>query len=118
VLAYSTISQLGFMFLALGVGAYAVAIFHVVTHAFFKACLFLGAGSVIHALGGEQDVRRMGGLAKKIPLTFWTFAIATAAIAGLPPLAGFFSKDEILWFAFASTRGGRRGSGSSPRRRR
>jgi len=106
VLAYSTISQLGFMFLALGVGAYAVAIFHVVTHAFFKACLFLGAGSVIHALGGEQDVRRMGGLAKKIPLTFWTFAIATAAIAGLPPLAGFFSKDEILWFAFASTRGG------------
>jgi len=106
VLAYSTISQLGFMFLALGVGAYAVAIFHVVTHAFFKACLFLGAGSVIHALGGEQDIRRMGGLAKKIPLTFWTFAVATAAIAGLPPLAGFFSKDEILWFAFASTRGG------------
>jgi NADH-quinone oxidoreductase subunit L len=106
VLAYSTISQLGFMFLALGVGAYAVAIFHVVTHAFFKACLFLGAGSVIHALGGEQDVRRMGGLAKKIPLTFWTFAVATAAIAGLPPLAGFFSKDEILWYSFASTRGG------------
>ncbi|MEO8312886.1 MAG: NADH-quinone oxidoreductase subunit L [Caldimonas sp.] len=106
VLAYSTISQLGFMFLALGVGAYAVAIFHVVTHAFFKACLFLGAGSVIHALGGEQDVRRMGGLAKKIPVTFWTFAIATAAIAGIPPLAGFFSKDEILWFAFASERGG------------
>src|SRR6187431_1768347 len=106
VLAYSTISQLGFMFLALGVGAYGVAIFHVVTHAFFKACLFLGAGSVIHALGGEQDVRRMGGLARRIPLTFWTFAIATAAIAGLPPLAGFFSKDEILWYAFASARGG------------
>jgi NADH-quinone oxidoreductase subunit L len=106
VLAYSTVSQLGFMFLALGVGAYGVAIFHVVTHAFFKACLFLGAGSVIHALGGEQDVRRMGGLAKKIPVTFVTFAIATAAIAGLPPLAGFFSKDEILWYAFASTRGG------------
>ncbi|MEO8527278.1 MAG: NADH-quinone oxidoreductase subunit L [Caldimonas sp.] len=106
VLAYSTISQLGFMFLALGVGAYAVAIFHVVTHAFFKACLFLGAGSVIHALGGEQDVRRMGGLARRIPVTFWTFAIATAAIAGIPPLAGFFSKDEILWFAFASSRGG------------
>ena len=106
VLAYSTISQLGFMFLALGVGAYSVAIFHVYTHAFFKACLFLGAGSVIHALGGEQDVRRMGGLARRIPLTFWTFAIATAAIAGIPPLAGFFSKDEILWYAFASSRGG------------
>jgi NADH-quinone oxidoreductase subunit L len=106
VLAYSTVSQLGFMFLALGVGAYGVAIFHVVTHAFFKACLFLGAGSVIHALGGEQDVRKMGGLRTKIPLTFWTFAIATAAIAGIPPLAGFFSKDEILWYAFASTRGG------------
>jgi NADH-quinone oxidoreductase subunit L len=106
VLAYSTVSQLGFMFLALGVGAYGVAIFHVVTHAFFKACLFLCAGSVIHALGGEQDVRRMGGLRRKIPVTFWTFAIATAAIAGIPPLAGFFSKDEILWYALASTRGG------------
>ena len=106
VLAYSTVSQLGFMFLALGVGAYGVAIFHVVTHAFFKACLFLGAGSVIHALGGEQDVRKMGGLARKIPVTFITFAVATAAIAGVPPLAGFFSKDEILWYAFASTRGG------------
>jgi NADH-quinone oxidoreductase subunit L len=106
VLAYSTVSQLGFMFLALGVGAYGVAIFHVVTHAFFKACLFLGAGSVIHALGGEQDVRKMGGLARRIPVTFATFAVATAAIAGLPPLAGFFSKDEILWFAFASVRGG------------
>jgi len=106
VLAYSTISQLGFMFLALGVGAYGVAVFHVFTHAFFKACLFLGAGSVIHALGGEQDIRRMGGLAKRIPFTFWTFAVATAAIAGLPPLAGFFSKDEILWFSFASMAGG------------
>ncbi len=106
VLAYSTVSQLGFMFLALGVGAYGVAIFHLVTHAFFKACLFLGAGSVIHALGGEQDLRKMGGLRKTIPVTFWTFAIATAAIAGIPPLAGFFSKDEILWYAFASTRGG------------
>jgi len=106
VLAYSTISQLGFMFLALGVGAYGVAVFHVYTHAFFKACLFLGAGSVIHALSGEQDVRRMGGLARKIPVTFVTFAVATAAIAGLPPLAGFFSKDEILWFALASERGG------------
>ena len=106
VLAYSTISQLGFMFLALGVGAYGVAIFHLYTHAFFKACLFLGAGSVIHALSGEQDITKMGGLAKKIPLTFVTFAVATAAIAGLPPLAGFFSKDEILWFSLASSRGG------------
>jgi len=106
VLAYSTVSQLGFMFLALGVGAYGVAVFHVYTHAFFKACLFLGAGSVIHAMSGEQDIRRMGGLAKRIPITFVTFAVATAAIAGLPPLAGFFSKDEILWFAFASERGG------------
>jgi NADH-quinone oxidoreductase subunit L len=106
VLAYSTISQLGFMFLALGVGAYGVAIFHLVTHAFFKACLFLGAGSVIHAMGGEQDLRKMGGLARRLPITFATFALATAAIAGIPPLAGFFSKDEILWFAFASTRGG------------
>ena len=106
VLAYSTISQLGFMFVALGVGAYGVAVFHLTTHAFFKACLFLGAGSVIHALGGEQDVRKMGGLARRIPVTFATFAIATAAIAGIPPLAGFFSKDEILWFAFASGAGG------------
>jgi NADH-quinone oxidoreductase subunit L len=106
VLAYSTVSQLGFMFVALGVGAYGVAVFHVYTHAFFKACLFLGAGSVIHALGGEQDIRKMGGLARRIPVTFATFAIATAAIAGIPPLAGFFSKDEILWFAFASEHGG------------
>ena len=106
VLAYSTISQLGFMFLAAGVGAYGVAIFHVVTHAFFKACLFLGAGSVIHAMSGEQDIRKMGALAKKIPITFATFAISTAAIAGLPPLAGFFSKDEILWFAYGSSFGG------------
>ncbi|HZQ63592.1 MAG TPA: NADH-quinone oxidoreductase subunit L, partial [Casimicrobiaceae bacterium] len=106
VLAYSTVSQLGLMFVALGVGAYGVAIFHVYTHAFFKACLFLGAGSVIHALSGEQDLRKMGGLAKKIPLTFATFVVATAAIAGIPPLAGFWSKDEILWFALASDRGG------------
>jgi NADH-quinone oxidoreductase subunit L len=106
VLAYSTISQLGFMFVAAGVGAYGVAIFHLYTHAFFKACLFLGAGSVIHAMSGEQDVRKMGGLARKIPVTFATFTLATAAIAGIPPLAGFFSKDEILWFAFASSRGG------------
>ena len=106
VLAYSTISQLGFMFLALGVGAYAVAVFHLFTHAFFKAALFLGAGSVIHALNGEQDIRRMGGLAHLIPWTSGTFLVATAAIAGLPPLAGFFSKDEILWFALASGQGG------------
>ena len=106
VLAYSTVSQLGFMFVALGVGAYGVGIFHVYTHAFFKACLFLGAGSVIHALSGEQDIRKMGGLAKRIPITFVTFAIATAAIAGIPPLAGFWSKDEILWNAFASSSGG------------
>ena len=106
VLAWSTISQLGYMFLALGVGAYGAAVFHLYTHAFFKACLFLGAGSVIHALSGEQDIRRMGGLARRIPVTFATFAVATAAIAGIPPLAGFFSKDEILWFAFASDRGG------------
>jgi NADH-quinone oxidoreductase subunit L len=106
VLAYSTVSQLGLMFVALGVGAYGVAVFHVYTHAFFKACLFLGAGSVIHALSGEQDIMKMGGLARKIPVTFATFAIATAAIAGIPPLAGFFSKDEILWFSFASARGG------------
>jgi NADH-quinone oxidoreductase subunit L len=106
VLAYSTISQLGFMFVALGVGAYGVAVFHLYTHAFFKACLFLGAGSVIHAMSGEQDIRRMGGLAKRIPVTFVTFAVATAAIAGIPPLAGFYSKDEILWYAFASERGG------------
>ncbi|HET6263899.1 MAG TPA: NADH-quinone oxidoreductase subunit L, partial [Usitatibacter sp.] len=106
VLAYSTISQLGFMFVALGVGAYGAAIFHLYTHAFFKACLFLGAGSVIHALSGEQDVRKMGGLVRKIPVTFATFAVATGAIAGLPPLAGFFSKDEIVWFALASDRGG------------
>jgi NADH-quinone oxidoreductase subunit L len=94
------------MFVALGVGAYGVAVFHVYTHAFFKACLFLGAGSVIHAMSGEQDIKKMGGLARKIPVTFFTFALATAAIAGIPPLAGFFSKDEILWYALASERGG------------
>lgn len=100
VLAYSTVSQLGFMFLAMGVGAYATGIFHLMTHAFFKACLFLGSGSVIHGMGGEQDIRKMGGLRKAMPLTFWTFLIATIAIAGFPPLAAFFSKDEILWEAF------------------
>ena len=97
VLAYSTVSQLGYMFLALGVGAFAAGVFHVFTHAFFKALLFLGAGSVIHALSGEQDMRNMGALADKIPVTFRTMLIATLAIAGIPPLAGFFSKDEILW---------------------
>ncbi len=96
VLAYSTISQLGYMFVALGVGAYDTALFHVVTHAFFKALLFLCAGSVIHAMSGEQDVRNMGGLRKKLPLTHLTFLIGTLAISGVPPFAGFFSKDEIL----------------------
>ncbi|MBI2212079.1 MAG: NADH-quinone oxidoreductase subunit L [Acidobacteria bacterium] len=102
VLAYSTVSQLGFMFIAAGVGAYVAAIFHLVTHAFFKACLFLGSGSVIHAMGGEQDIRKMGGLRKHIPVTHWTFAIATFAIAGFPLAAGFFSKDEILASALAT----------------
>jgi NADH-quinone oxidoreductase subunit L len=96
VLAYSTISQLGYMFLGCGVGAYAAGIFHLMTHAFFKGLLFLTAGSVIHAMGGEQDMTKMGGLRKKIPITYWTMLIATLAIAGLPPFAGFFSKDEIL----------------------
>ena len=100
VLAYSTVSQLGYMFLAMGVGAFAGGIFHLYTHAFFKALLFLGSGAVIHALHGEQDLRNMGGLKKHLPITFWTFAIGTVAIAGLPPLAGFFSKDEILWKTF------------------
>lgn len=96
VLAYSTVSQLGLMFIALGAGAYTTALFHVTTHAFFKALLFLGAGSVIHAMSGEQDMRYMGGLKKKIPLTYGTFLIGTLAICGVPPLAGMFSKDEIL----------------------
>jgi NADH-quinone oxidoreductase subunit L len=102
VLAYSTVSQLGYMFLAMGVGAFAGGIFHLYTHAFFKALLFLGSGAVIHALGGEQDLRNMGGLRKLLPVTFYTFLIGTIAIAGVPPLAGFFSKDEILWKTFAS----------------
>ncbi|MEW5874326.1 MAG: NADH-quinone oxidoreductase subunit L [Candidatus Zixiibacteriota bacterium] len=102
VLAYSTISQLGYMFLALGVGAFSAGIFHLMTHAFFKALLFLGAGSVIHALANEQDIRRMGGLKSKLPTTYWTFAVAALAIAGIPPLAGFVSKDEILWYSFSS----------------
>ena len=102
VLAYSTVSQLGYMFLAAGVGAYIVAIFHVVIHAFFKACLFLGSGSVIHACGGEQDIRKMGGLKKYMPTTYWTFLAATIAISGFFPFAGFFSKDEILAKVFAA----------------
>ena len=96
ILAYSTISQLGFMFVGLSVGAFTGAMFHLATHAFFKALLFLGAGSVIHALGGEQDIRRMGGLRGRLPKTYWTFLIGAVAIAGIPPLSGFFSKDEIL----------------------
>ena len=102
VLAYSTVSQLGFMFIGVGVGAFTAGVFHLVTHAFFKACLFLGSGSVIHAMSGEQDMRKMGGLKSKIPITYWTFLIATIAIAGIPPLAGFFSKDEILASALAN----------------
>jgi NADH-quinone oxidoreductase subunit L len=101
VLAYSTVSQLGYMFLGLGVGAYTGAVFHVMTHAFFKALLFLGAGSVIHAMGGEQDMRKMGGLGKYVPVTKWTMLIGCIAIAGIPPFSGFFSKDEILSAAFA-----------------
>jgi NADH-quinone oxidoreductase subunit L len=100
VLAYSTVSQLGYMFMACGVGAFSAGIFHLMTHAFFKGLLFLGAGSVIHAVGGEQDMRKMGGLKSYIPWTFLTMGIATLAIAGIPPLAGFWSKDEILWKAY------------------
>jgi NADH-quinone oxidoreductase subunit L len=103
ILAYSTISQLGFMFLAVGVGAYASGIFHLVTHAFFKALLFLGAGSVMHALHGELDIRKMGNLRAKMPVTHWTFLIGAAALAGIPPLSGFFSKDEILYGAFKAS---------------
>jgi len=105
VLAYSTVSQLGYMFLALGVGAFTAGVFHLMTHAFFKALLFLGSGSVIHAMHHEQDMRKMGALKNKIPVTFWTMAIGTLAIAGTPGLAGFFSKDEILWQAFSSEHG-------------
>jgi NADH-quinone oxidoreductase subunit L len=105
VLAYSTVSQLGYMFLALGVGAFAAGVFHVFTHAFFKALLFLGSGSVIHALSGEQDLRNMGGLQHRIPTTYKTMLIATLAIAGIFPFAGFFSKDEILWQTWTSEGG-------------
>ena len=102
VLAYSTVSQLGYMFLAMGVGAFAGGIFHLYTHAFFKALMFLGSGAVIHALHGEQDIRRMGGLKKELPITYWTFLIGALAIAGVPLLSGFFSKDEILYQTFSS----------------
>ncbi|HYD48002.1 MAG TPA: NADH-quinone oxidoreductase subunit L, partial [Terriglobales bacterium] len=105
VLAYSTVSQLGYMFLAMGVGAYAAGIFHLMTHAFFKACLFLGSGSVIHAMHHEQDMRKMGGLKKWMPWTYRTFLVSTLAIAGIIPLSGFFSKDEILWKAWSSEHG-------------
>src|SRR6201981_662938 len=105
VLAYSTVSQLGYMFLALGVGAFAAGVFHVFTHAFFKALLFLGSGSVIHAMSGEQDMRNMGNLRGRIPITFWTMFIGMLAIAGIPGFAGFFSKDEILWQAWSSEGG-------------
>src|SRR5436189_138587 len=104
VLAYSTVSQLGYMFTAMGVGAYAAGAFHLMTHAFFKALLFLGSGSVIHAMGGEQDMRRMGNLRKYMPVTYATMMIGTLAIAGIPPFAGFFSKDEILFRAFLSNK--------------
>ena len=103
VLAYSTVSQLGYMFLACGAGAFSAGIFHLMTHAFFKGLLFLGAGSVIHAVGGEQDMRKMGGLKTYIPVTFSTMLIATLAISGIPPLAGFWSKDEILWKAYQAS---------------
>jgi len=101
VLAYSTVSQLGYMFLAMGVGAFGAGIFHLYTHAFFKALLFLGSGAVIHALSGEQDMRKMGGLKNDLPITYWTFVIGAVAIAGIPPFAGFFSKDEILFRTYA-----------------
>jgi NADH-quinone oxidoreductase subunit L len=100
IIAYSTVSQLGYMFLACGVGAFGAGIFHLFTHAFFKALLFLCAGSVMHAMAGELDIQKMGGLKKYMPVTFWTFIIASISIAGVPPFAGFFSKDEILWLAY------------------
>ena len=103
VLAYSTVSQLGYMFMACGVGAFSAGIFHLMTHAFFKGLLFLAAGSVIHSIGGEQDMRKMGGLRSYIPWTFLTMGIATLAISGIPPFAGFWSKDEILWKAYETS---------------
>ncbi|HEX8947960.1 MAG TPA: NADH-quinone oxidoreductase subunit L, partial [Dissulfurispiraceae bacterium] len=100
IVAYSTVSQLGYMFLACGVGAYGAGVFHLYTHAYFKALLFLGAGSVMHAMSGELDIQKMGGLKKYMPVTYWTFLIASLSIAGIPGLSGFFSKDEILWLAY------------------
>ncbi len=105
ILAYSTVSQLGYMFLAMGVAAFGAGIFHLMTHAFFKALLFLGSGAVIHAMHEEQDIQKMGGLKKYLPITYWTFLAGAIAISGIPPLAGFFSKDEILWNAFSSEYG-------------
>jgi NADH-quinone oxidoreductase subunit L len=105
VLAYSTVSQLGYMFMAAGIGAYSAAMFHVITHAFFKACLFLGSGAVIHALHEEQDMRKMGGLARRLPVVYWTFFVSTLALAGIIPFAGFFSKDAILAHAFHHSTG-------------
>jgi NADH-quinone oxidoreductase subunit L len=105
VLAYSTMSQIGLMVMACGLGAFSAGMFHLYTHAFFKACLFLGAGAVLHALGGEEDMRRMGGLARRLPFTFAVFLLATLALCGLPPFAGFFSKDEIIWTAWAGASG-------------
>ncbi|HWJ04272.1 MAG TPA: NADH-quinone oxidoreductase subunit L [Steroidobacteraceae bacterium] len=105
VLAYSTMSQIGLMVMACGVGAFSAGMFHLYTHAFFKACLFLAAGAVLHALAGEEDMRNMGGLARRLPFTFGVFLLGTLALCGLPPFAGFFSKDEILWAAYASERG-------------
>ena len=118
VLAYSTVSQLGYMFLACGVGAFTAGMFHVMTHAFFKACLFLGAGSVMHAMSGEQDMRKMGGLKAKLPITYRTFLIASLTIAGVPPLAAFFSKDAILGAAFEPVRASTSCSGPSASSRR
>jgi NADH-quinone oxidoreductase subunit L len=105
VLAYSTMSQIGLMIMACGLGAFSVGMFHLTTHAFFKACLFLGAGAVLHALAGEEDMRKMGGLAKKLPFTTTVFLLATLALCGVPPFAGFFSKDEILWAAWSAGQG-------------
>ena len=105
ILAYSTISQLGYMFLGVGVGAYTAGMFHLITHAFFKALLFLCSGAVLHAMHNVGDIREMGGLRKKMPVTFWTFVIAAVALVGIPPFAGFWSKDEILWFTYAGKQG-------------
>ena len=105
ILAYSTVSQLGYMFFGVGVGAFVPALFHLMTHAFFKALLFLGSGSVIHAMGGQQDIRKMGGLRRSMPVTYFTFLLGGLALMGIPPLAGFFSKDEILWYSFSSPLG-------------